>query len=200
MSRAPIKSTRDGDAHQIRCPILEINSEAFTYWEKNFNKAMDLAKESNRNGALAWLLTVRGSVHITHSDFTLLYPHIASFVFNQAINSRRAIDLNMSASLEFLRLVLPADMNAVMKYASPSDDLLVNTQILERIPSARRPKEKDIAMRLKAPHKYSSRLRKPGRSMERKGLDGDENETWMHFAPRDEELTQHKIKHGSPLS
>ena len=88
-------------------------------------------------------------------------------------------------------------MNAIMKYAASSDDLLENPQILERIPSARRPKDKDIAMRLKAPHKYSSKLRKPDHNVEQKGLDGEESEVWVHFAPRDEEMVRYKTGHRS---
>jgi platelet-activating factor acetylhydrolase len=55
---------------------------------------------------LAWLMTVRGSVHISQSDFSILYPWIASVLLKMTVNPRRAIDLNLNASLEFLKQVM----------------------------------------------------------------------------------------------
>lgn len=52
-------------------------------------------------------------MHISQSDFSLLYPKMASILLKLAINPRRAIDLDTHASLEFLRYVVPAHMSAM---------------------------------------------------------------------------------------
>ncbi|KAJ5020930.1 hypothetical protein J3E73DRAFT_435189 [Bipolaris maydis] len=65
---------------------------------------MSLMKEASEHGAPAYLLTVRGSVHINQSDFSILYRHLTSFFMKATVNPERAIDLNVGTSLEFLRL------------------------------------------------------------------------------------------------
>lgn len=63
---------------KIAKPLLGINSEAFMYWDSNFNTAMSLVNEARESNALAYLLTVRGTIHISQSDFPLLYPRMCS--------------------------------------------------------------------------------------------------------------------------
>jgi platelet-activating factor acetylhydrolase len=65
------------------------------YWQTNFDAVMSLMQEAKEQGAPAHLCTVRGSVHITQSDFSLLYPHLTSFFMKSTINPERAIDLNV---------------------------------------------------------------------------------------------------------
>lgn len=64
--------------HRITAPLLGMNSEALMYWSENFRAATRVCDEAKMHGSLAWLLTVRGTVHISQSDFAILYPHIAS--------------------------------------------------------------------------------------------------------------------------
>lgn len=65
------------------------------YWQKNFDAVMSLMKEANESGAPAYLLTVRGSVHISQSDFSLLYGGITNFLLKATVHPQRAIDLNI---------------------------------------------------------------------------------------------------------
>jgi platelet-activating factor acetylhydrolase len=65
------------------------------YWPENFNSVMSLCKEAEEQGALVWPMTIRGSVHISESDFSLLYPKLSSLLLKMAVNPRRAIDLNV---------------------------------------------------------------------------------------------------------
>lgn len=81
--------------HRIHLPILGINSEAFMYWQANFDAVMSLMEEAKEQEAPAFLCTVRGSVHISQSDFSVLYSHITTFFFKATVNPQRAIDLNI---------------------------------------------------------------------------------------------------------
>ena len=58
--------------HRISVSLLAINSLAFMYWDENFKTVTSLCEESSKRGALSWLMTVRGTVHISHN--TLLHP------------------------------------------------------------------------------------------------------------------------------
>ena len=66
------------------------------YWEKNWKAVMSLMNEASEHGAPAYLLTVRGSIHISQSDFSLLYRHTTSFFMKATVHPQRAIDLNIS--------------------------------------------------------------------------------------------------------
>jgi len=69
------------------------------YWPDNFESVMSLCKEAKDQDTLCWLMTVRGSVHVSQSDFSLLYPKISSLLLKMTVNPQRAIDLNINASL-----------------------------------------------------------------------------------------------------
>jgi platelet-activating factor acetylhydrolase len=92
---APIKPPKDDPGHRIHSPLLGINSEAFMYWQANFDAVNALMTEAQEQGEPAFLLTVRGSVHVSQSDFSVLFPHITSFVLKATVNPQRAIDLNI---------------------------------------------------------------------------------------------------------
>jgi platelet-activating factor acetylhydrolase len=94
-SRAPIKPPEDDKRHRIHAPLLGINSEAFMYWQSNFDKVTSLMNEAKEQGAPAFLLTVRGSIHISQSDFSVLYPHVCSVFLKATVHPQRAIDLNI---------------------------------------------------------------------------------------------------------
>jgi platelet-activating factor acetylhydrolase len=76
------------------------------YWPDNFESTMVLCCEVKEQDQLAWHMTVRGSVHISQSDFSILYPWISSVLLNMTVNPRRAIDLKINSSLEFLKQVM----------------------------------------------------------------------------------------------
>lgn len=205
--------------HRIECPILCINSEAFMYWPKNFELVRELCHEVRKSSTLAWLLTIRGSIHISQSDFTLLYPKLSSFLLKMTANPRRAIDLNINASLEFLKLVMP-DYTPVMNHIT--DQRLLGVSILEELPKERKPKKKWTGLRLRVPHEAVLRLRlrwarkrgnlKRAELMDKNAwlprtptgtlLEGLEyfeagEEIWMHIAPTSEELKAHGLTLGN---
>ncbi|KAF7184995.1 putative phospholipase A2 [Pseudocercospora fuligena] len=174
-----------------------IDCEAFTYWPSNFQLVESLVKEAQSEpcASPAWLMTIRGTVHISQSDFSLLYPHISSIFLKMVANPRRALDLNINASLEFLDQTLPEDL-AIVNRAYKNENLLeAELSPLEKIPTNQmhKPKEKYIAARLKIRHEWVYRISpKLFRALKRKDAKrhgrspqlGDE--IWLHCKPSKE--------------
>jgi platelet-activating factor acetylhydrolase len=182
------------------------------YWQKNFDAVMSLMKEASETGAPAYLLTVRGSVHISQSDFSILYSGITNFFMKATVHPQRAIDLNVrcvldtatitrerwlmwhSTSLEFLRLVAPdAGAGKSIINRCMTDESLLATDLIEEVPDEHRPTEQWIAARLHVDHEFRTRVaagvqRKFKRNMKGQKSYNTEDEVWMHFKPSAEEL------------
>ncbi|KAF2182522.1 hypothetical protein K469DRAFT_711688 [Zopfia rhizophila CBS 207.26] len=188
---APIKPPVEDPRHRIHSPILGINSEAFMYWQSNFDAVKSLMEEAREQGAPAFLCTVRGSVHISQSDFTILYPHTCSFFFKATVNPQRAIDLNISASLEFLRGVTEGAGKSIIERCLTDEELL-KTSVIDEIPDEHKPEDEWIAARLRIPHEFRTRLlAKLQRKLKRTragGLHKPGDEVWMHFKPEEEDI------------
>ena len=216
---AAIQPPENEPQHRIQTPLLGISSEAFMYWPDNFESIMSLCKEAKDQHALVWLMTVRGSVHISQSDFSLLYPRLASLLLKMTVNPRRAIDLNINASLEFLKLVMPARISAMNR---GTNEHLLEISTLEKLPQEHRPDDKYTAIRLQIPHELRIRLtpqwvRRYIRNQRRKSrvdklakdpqghvLEGLEDfelgdEVWMHVAPTKDELEWHGLGQSRQL-
>lgn len=188
--------------HRIHAPLLAINSEAFTYWPSNFKLVQSLIDEteSEPKPSPSWMLTVRGSVHVTQSDFSLLYPHICSLFLKQVVDPQRALDLNINASLEFLSHVMPAKISQINRAYENEGLLESDLSPLDEIPAAQlhRPKERYTAARLRIKHEWFYRLN-PGlaQKVKRKvtAQDGVPEETgdeiWLHQKPAPETLDAH---------
>jgi platelet-activating factor acetylhydrolase len=193
---------------------LGINSEAFMYWQANFDAVMSLMHEAKDQGAPAVLCTVRGSVHLNQSDFSILYNRITSFFFKATVNPHRAIDLNIryvsvkcrsrsglipciSASLEFLREVTSGAGKSIIKRCLFDEELL-HTQPLEHMPDDHKPNDEWIAARLKIKHEFRTRMAAGmQRRMKRQQKNGAHNagdELWMHVKPNAEELREWRLK------
>ncbi|GAB1727019.1 hypothetical protein NU195Hw_g3872t1 [Hortaea werneckii] len=184
---------------RVHGPLLAINSEAFTYWPSNFEYVENCVKEAQERPepSPSWLLTLRGTVHVSQSDFSLLYPHVASLFLKMVQGPQRALDLNINASLEFLSHVLPTDLAAVNR-AYKNENLLESEPApLDRVPSEQmhRPDEKFVAMRLKIRHEWLYRMsprlftkadRAAARRRGRKAQSDDE--IWLHAKPTPEAI------------
>lgn len=193
----------DGEPqHRINAPILAINSEAFTYWPSNFQLVESLVEEAQTepDPCPSWLLTLRGTVHVSQSDFSLLYPHVCSSFLKMVANPRRALDLNINASLEFLSQILPTDLAQVNRAYRNEQLLEAKLCPLDRIPSAamHKPKEKWIAARLRIDHEWVYRIspklfrRLKRWEMQRKGYPPEtEDEVWLHIRPEQELLDEY---------
>ena len=110
------------------------------YWEDNLQAAVAICDEARMQGSLAWLLTVRGTVHISQSDFCILYPWTASLLLKQTINPRRAIDININASLEFLVQVMPEPTAPFLR--CPDNEKLLELPCLKVLPTVHKPSKK----------------------------------------------------------
>lgn len=86
--------------HRIRVSLLGINSEAFMYWPGNFKVARAICEETRDSGSLCWLMTVRGTVHISQSDFCILYPRKLTRIFKISVGvAERGDNLNYDRPL-----------------------------------------------------------------------------------------------------
>jgi platelet-activating factor acetylhydrolase len=211
---AAILPPEDEPQHRINTPLLCISSEAFSYWPSNFDALMQLCKEAKDHDSLVWFLTVRGSIHVSQSDFSLLYPDICSLFLKMTVNPRRAIDLNINASLEYLKLVMPSRISAMNR---GTNEHLLEVATLSELPQEHKPNNKWMAVRLRIPHEMRLRIMpRPIRSLVRKrkakkngvkvpmdpsgkplfGLEdlGHDDEIWMHVAPTKDELQKHGMQ------
>jgi platelet-activating factor acetylhydrolase len=199
---------KDHPEHRIHAPLIAINSESFTYWPSNFDLCNELIQEAQAepNPAPSWLMTLRGTVHVSQSDFSLLYHHVCSWMLKMVANPQRALDLNINASLEFLNHVLPAYM-AELNRAYKNEGLLeVDPSPLGRIPSTmlHRPDEKYTALRLKIRHEWMYRispklfLRLNRRGAEKHGrVPETGDEIWLHVKPTPESIATHVDRRAS---
>jgi len=78
----------------------------------NFKSVMSLCREAKEQDNL----TVCGSVHISQFDFSLVYPKLSSLLPKMTVNPQRAIDLNVNASLEFLKGDMPAPLGYELRH------------------------------------------------------------------------------------
>lgn len=186
------------DSH-ISVPLLALNSEAFSYWPSNFRTVDSLVAEarSDPHAAPAWLLTVRGTIHISQSDFSLLYPKLCAFLLRAMANPRRALDVNVSATFEFL-MKLDEGVREVARHTmrDREDEGFLKKEMISRMPSNRKPKrEADMALRLGAPEdEVKARLMpKLVRGMNRRKNEGKwkaSDEVWVHVQSDDVELKE----------
>ena len=173
--------------HHITAPLLGINSEAFMYWDANFHVAQQVVEEAQDAGQPAWLMTVRGTVHISQSDFCIMYPRIATHVMKTTMDPVRAVDVNIDASLDFLARTLhfegEDDDQQVFRRNLPEKKYL-DLDLVNKLPTEHKPAAKWTAVRLKVEHEGRKRLRPHAqkRYWERLRKMGQE-EVWMHLAP-----------------
>jgi platelet-activating factor acetylhydrolase len=166
------------------------------YWEKNWDSTMTLMKEASEHGAPAYLLTVRGSVHISQSDFSILYKHVVSFFLKATVHPQRAIDLNVSTSLEFLRLVTPAKGGGKSIIdRCMTDEHLLETPTTEDMPTEHRPNDEWIAARLHVDHEFRKRTAAGLQRKFKRNFQGGmgtgyttSDEMWCFYKPSEAEL------------
>ncbi|KAK5090242.1 hypothetical protein LTR05_000413 [Lithohypha guttulata] len=181
--------------HHITVPLLGINSEAFMYWEDNFNIAKSVIEEAREAGQPVWLTTCRGTVHISQSDFCILYPRIANHVLKMTMDPVRAIDVNIDVSLDFLSRTLHFDEEdgegeAVFRRNLPSKNYL-DLDLIPGVPSEHKPKKKWTAVRLKIDHEARKRMVPHAREKywQKQQALGRE-EIWVHMAPGRQAVAQ----------
>ena len=84
-------------------PTLHIVSEQFVNWSENYRDLSSLLKESREMSSFAKLYYIKGSAHVSQSDFQILFPMICRRYFHAKAEASRIMDLNVRAGVEFLR-------------------------------------------------------------------------------------------------
>jgi hypothetical protein len=177
--------------HTIRVPLLGINSEAFMYWPDNFKVAKAICEEVREHGSLCWLMTVRGTVHVSQSDFCILSPHIANTVLKTTMKHTRAIDLNIDASLDFLSLVLP--LKDMPFHRLKREKNLLDLPCLDEMPMEHGPAKKWMAVRLRVKHETWKRVKGVTRNRYwKKRIAAGQEEVWLHVKPLGSGMDQFK--------
>ena len=62
-----------------------------------------LLNESRSSSSFAKLFYTKGSVHLSQSDFQLLFPNLCRRYFNAKVDADKVMDMNVRAGIEFLR-------------------------------------------------------------------------------------------------
>ncbi|CCG80978.1 Predicted protein [Taphrina deformans PYCC 5710] len=119
----------DGELDVVQVPVLLMGSESFLYWEENLKLMFDLARDISKSGQRIWMFTIRGSFHLSFSDFGVLWPHLFKIMFNTRIHPQRAIDIIVNASLEFFKQVMP---DSVARWNRGTDEQLLLTPINDK--------------------------------------------------------------------
>ncbi|CAJ2500428.1 Uu.00g032810.m01.CDS01 [Anthostomella pinea] len=198
----------------LQKPILMINSEAFMHWPENFQRLDDIGREARDGGALCWMLTIKGSAHLSQSDFALLYPHWISLLMKAVTDPRRAIYLTVNASMEFLKRVLPSEQTVGNTW--PDEGILRTEQLAtNKLPSDYRPEDKWVAARLKIPNEFwvrSTSWFRRKRKMSGVATDANGNplvgviqfeqgdEVWMHLSPDTAQLERPNRSESIPVT
>ncbi|KAF3220435.1 hypothetical protein TWF106_006761 [Orbilia oligospora] len=190
----------ESQAVKIRTPLLGINSEAFMHWADNFEMVMKVFEEATKNNENCWMMTVKGTVHISQSDFTVVYPRLCALLLKASADPERAIDININASLEFLKRVMPAN---IAKWNRVDEEGLLDVRVMsweDENRFERRPTESGIAKTLKAQKGLRSRIQPQlptilRRRWNRRQKGGMEEEIWMHLKPGE----AHSLENGEPL-
>jgi platelet-activating factor acetylhydrolase len=123
---------------------------------------------------------------------------------------QRALDINVNASLEFLKLVLPPELAQVNRAFDSENFLEADVSPLSRIPTSdkHKPNEEWIAMRLKIEHEWLYRINpKWARKIYRKHIERKQDkdpdlgsEIWLHVKPPEELLERHRCEvEGRPM-
>lgn len=207
-----------GRAEQrITKPLLSIGSEAFMHWRENYSKVEDICREAKQNSALSWMLTVRGSTHMSQTDFAVLFPRWMDLFIKTLIHPQRGIYLTVEPSLEFLKIVLPQAQTLSYNTSNWVDDgFLKKSQPDSQISVEHRPDEKWTAARLKIDNEFQVRLHNwwaktrrrsrrdtkagnvpqgaRGRPLSGLKTWGPGEEVWVHICPNEEDVDKY-LKH-----
>ncbi|KAK3329726.1 platelet-activating factor acetylhydrolase, isoform II-domain-containing protein [Apodospora peruviana] len=147
---------------RVQKPVLSIGSEAFMYWKDNHKRVEQICREARAAGALCWMTTIRGSTHLSQTDFAVLYPNWMSLLMKTIVNPRRAIYLTVHSALEFLKITLPPQQTRFNQAWADEELLKFNSTVDDsetEVSFDHQPDDKWVAARLKIPNEFSLRLR-----------------------------------------
>ncbi|KAK6843856.1 platelet-activating factor acetylhydrolase- isoform II-domain-containing protein [Apiospora arundinis] len=163
-------SCQKGRHGECTKPLLSIGSEAFVYWRPNRTAIDRVCDEARRHGQPAWALTLRGTAHLSQTDFGVLFPRLQSWAMKTTIDPRRAIDLTTGLVLDFLDKVSMASPPLVTSECSGGGDgggvvgtrlqrRLTQMKELDSLPVVHKPEAKYVGSALKIPNELAVRAR-----------------------------------------
>ncbi|KAK4105394.1 hypothetical protein N658DRAFT_411115, partial [Parathielavia hyrcaniae] len=186
------------EQRSVHKPVLSVGSEAFMHWGENFECVKRVCDEARAAGTLSWMMTIRGSTHLSQTDFAILYPNWMSLVIKTIVDPQRAISLTVHSVLEFLNLTLPRAQTRFTR-AWAGEQLLSRANPVAKVESDHRPDDKWVAARLKIPNEFSTRLRGVlgwGRRSEGLASQDVSDEIWCHQSPDKEAVEQYMRRHS----
>ncbi|KAL2136269.1 hypothetical protein VTI74DRAFT_4504 [Chaetomium olivicolor] len=167
----------------VHKPVLSIGSEAFMHWAENFACIEQLCQEARAAGTLCWMTAIRGSTHLSQTDFAVLYPNWMSWFMKTMVTPERAIYLTVHSVLEFLKLTQPGAQTSFARVWT-GEKLLNVADPETKVVSDHRPDDKWVAARLKIPNEFSMRVRGMLRRSPNGVVDqGAGSEIWCHQSP-----------------
>lgn len=146
-------------------PLMSIGSEAFMYWKPNRTAIDRVCDEARRHGQPAWSLTLRGTAHLSQTDFGVLFPRLQSWAMKTTIDPRRAIDLTAGLVLDFIETVSlvpalkPLERNETGGVGGSLKQRLTQMRELEGLPVVHKPKAKYVGSALKIRHELALRAK-----------------------------------------
>jgi platelet-activating factor acetylhydrolase len=198
----------------VHKPVLSIGSEAFMHWRENFDCVKQVCDEAQQaGGTLAWMTTIRGSTHLSQTDFAVLYPNWMSLLMKTLVDPERAIYLTVHSALEFLQLTLLLPRAAQTRFARAwrAGDEHQRRRLLllshaaaaadseTKVVYDHRPDDKWVAARLKIPNEFSVRLRGVlSAGSFSKGLVNRDSsdEIWCHVSPDRDAVERYMRRHA----
>ncbi|KAK4128895.1 phospholipase A2 [Parathielavia appendiculata] len=182
------------EQRSVHKPVLSVGSEAFMHWAENYDCVKKVCDEARAAGTLSWMMTIRGSTHLSQTDFAILYPNWMSLLMKTIVNPERAISLTVHSALEFLKLTLPRAQTRFAR-AWADEQLLSRANPVAKVESDYRPDDKWVAARLKIPNEFSMRLRGVlGWGRWSNGLVSHDvrDEIWCHQSPDKDAVERYK--------
>lgn len=155
----PLQPLEDEQDH-IGTPLLTMGSESFLYWEENLKLMFDLVRDTAKADQKVWYFTIRGTFHLSFSDFGVLWPHLFKILFKTKIDPQRAIDVIINSSMEYFKHVMS---ERVSRWNRGTDEKLLETPISDKWRNIQG-KKNDWRSKMS----YDS---------------GDNREIWMHLTP-----------------
>ncbi|KAK4205238.1 putative acetylhydrolase [Triangularia verruculosa] len=194
---------------RLRKPVLSIGSEAFMHWTENFERVEQICHEARDGGAPCWMTTIRGSTHLSQTDFAVLYPNWMSVLMKTLVHHKRAIYLTVHSALEFLKITLPPQQTRFKK-SWADNQLLSRADPGIKVELDNRPNEKWVAARLRIPHEFRLRLKRIFKPRKSSNVARDANgnplkglvswgvgqEIWCHQRPDPDLLDRYMEENG----
>jgi platelet-activating factor acetylhydrolase len=86
-------------------PSLHVISDQFLKWKENYSYIPALLNESRQASVFGKAFCLKGSAHLSQSDFQLLFPNLCRRYFHANRDAGEVMDVNIRAGVEFLREV-----------------------------------------------------------------------------------------------